>query len=178
MKKPDNTIFHTMFFQSWGTFTNETLVAVGVTKKELITFLKRRKAKPELIERLDHKLVIPPGSTAFVWTSPDTGCTLLWMDSFNNVYEDMCTLVHETNHLVYDIARDKGFQNEPEVQAYQQEYLFRHIVAELQDRWKKFGVKSSKTGGSDAIQSSVAQGANGDVPSMQSRFEGCGQSEA
>jgi hypothetical protein len=171
-------IFKTAFFQKWGTFTNETLVCVAMTKKEVLAFMKRRKVKPELIEKLDRKLVGIDGKTAFVWTPPDTGCTLLWMDSFSNESEDMCTLVHETNHLVYDIARDKGFQNEPEIQAYQQEYLFRHIVTELQNRWKKFGVKSSKTGGSHANQGSVAQGANGDVPSMQSRFERCGQSEA
>ena len=45
--------------------------------------------------------------------------------------DDLDTLVHETNHLVYDIARDKGFQNEPEILAYQQAYLFSGILEKL-----------------------------------------------
>jgi hypothetical protein len=161
--------FKTMFFQKWGTFANETLVCVGVTKKEIRRFMVAKNCKPELIEKFDRGLNTD-GKFAFVWTPPNSGATLLWLGGWIGDAEDMDTLVHETNHLIYDISRDKGFQNEPEIQAYQQAYLFSHIWKELKNRRKKFGVKSSKTGGPHA-NSSVAQRVAREVPCVQSRFD-------
>ena len=34
--------FNTIFLQDWGTFTNETLVCVAVTKKEILQFMKAK----------------------------------------------------------------------------------------------------------------------------------------
>jgi hypothetical protein len=136
--------FKAMFFQKWGTFSNETMVCVGVTKTEILAFMKRGWVKPDLIEAFSRKRGPTEDKCAFVWTPPGTGATVLWMNGFDNDFEDMCTIVHETNHLVYDISRDKGFRDEPEIQAYQQEYLFRNIIAELQKRQKKFKSLRSK----------------------------------
>ena len=68
--------------------------------------------------------------------------TLLWMGGFANDDEDIFDLVHETNHLVFDIARDKGFRDEAEINAYQQEFLFKNILKELRKRYKKFRKKN------------------------------------
>jgi hypothetical protein len=136
--------FSAIFFQQWETFTNETLVCVGVSKEEILQFMKRSKVKDDLID-LFNKVGPQPGVSGFVWTPKNTGCTLLWLDSFNGRERDMFTLIHETNHLIYDISRDKGYVNEPELQAHQQEFLFKQIWHELQKRYKKFGVKSSTT---------------------------------
>lgn len=138
-------IFKAIFIQSWGTFTNETLVCVGVTKLEILKYMKRAKVKPELIKRFEDK-AHNDKAAAFVWTPPNTGCTLLWMGGFCGDDEDIFDIVHETNHLIYDISRDKGFRDEPEIQAYQQEFLFSHILKELRKRYKKFkGVKSKRS---------------------------------
>jgi hypothetical protein len=135
--------FNTIFLQDWGTFTNETLVCVAVTKKEILQFMKRNNFRKTLIEQFERKSAPSAGASAFVWNPTGAGCTLLWMDSWLGRREDVNTLVHETNHLIYDISRDKGFEDEPEIQAYQQEYLFKNIWAGIADRCTKFkGLKS------------------------------------
>jgi len=129
--------FKAMFFQTWGTFSNETMICVGVTKAEVKAFMKRVNVQKELLDKFS-TMVSVSGKSAFVWTPPGTGCTLLWMGSFTGSDDDILNLVHETNHLVYDIARDKGFRDEPEINAYQQEFLFKNILQELRKRRKKF----------------------------------------
>jgi hypothetical protein len=119
------------------------MVCVGVTKTEVLKYLRKVNARPDLIKKLEDKRFDTEDKAAFVWTPSNTGCTLLWMSEFLGNDEDMFTLVHETNHLLYDISRDKGFQNEAEINAYQQEYLFKQIWTELKKRKKKFGIKSS-----------------------------------
>ena len=130
MKKPK---FNTIFIQDWGTFTNETLVCVRASKQEILRYMRANRIKPELIELFEKKPERVDAS-AFVWTPTGTGCTLLWLSGWVGDPDDLDTLVHETNHLVYDIARDKGFQNEPEILAYQQAYLFSGILEKLTAR--------------------------------------------
>ena len=35
---------------------------------------------------------------------------MLWLRRWTGNADDLDDLVHETNHLIYDISRDKGFQ--------------------------------------------------------------------
>ena len=141
-KKPK---FKILFFQDWGTFSNETLVCVGASKQEILTFMKANAVKPELIKLFEHKREPKDTSSAFVWTPDDSGCTLLWIRDWTGSPDDLDTLVHETNHLVYEISRDKGFKDEPEIQAYQQAYLFSGILETLTAR--KSRNKKRKTNG-------------------------------
>jgi len=141
MKNPK---FNAIFIQDWGTFSNGTLVCVGVTKVDVIRYMKQTRIKPELISRFENKSE-REDPCPYVWTPSDTGCTLLWLPSWRGDFEDLDTLVHETNHLVYDISRDKGFEDEPEIQAYQQAYLFSGILEKLTIRRKRFNVKALKS---------------------------------
>lgn len=50
---------------------------------------------------------------------------------YKNILDLYDTLVHETNHMVYDIARHHGFLDECEAQAYLQESLFRELRTRL-----------------------------------------------
>ena len=140
MRKPK---FNTIFIQDWGTFSNETLVCVNRDKAQILRYMRQTRIKPELIELFEAKS--ETDSTAFVWMPSDTGCTLLWLREWAGDPEDLDTLVHETNHLVYDISRDKGFKDEAEIQAYQQAYLFSGILEKLTVRRKRFNVVKSKT---------------------------------
>lgn len=126
--------FKILFFQDWGTFSNETLVCVGASKQEILAYMKANRFKIELIEKFERKTGPKESSEAFTWSPEGTGCTLLWIRYWNGDADDLDTLVHETNHLVYDIARDKGFRDEPEIQAYQQAYLFSGILKTLTAR--------------------------------------------
>ena len=140
MRKPK---FNTIFIQDWGTFSNETLVCVNRDKAQILRYMRQTRIKPELIELFEAKS--ETDAAAFVWTPRGTGCTLLWLREWAGDPEDLDTLVHETNHLVYDISRDKGFKDEAEIQAYQQAYLFSGILEKLTVRRKRFNVVKSKT---------------------------------
>jgi hypothetical protein len=145
MKKLKSKPFKTIFIQDWGTFTNETLVCVGSSKQEILAFMKANSVKVELIEKFERKPEPKGSSEAFTWSPEGTGCTLLWFRHWSGDPDDLDTLVHETNHLIYDISRDKGFRDEPEIQAYQQAYLFTGILKELTERHTKFLLKKSKS---------------------------------
>jgi hypothetical protein len=136
--------FSAIFMQDWGTFSNETLVCVNRDKAQILRYMKQTRIKPELITLFEAKP--ETDAAAFVWTPSRTGCTLLWLQGWTGDPEDLDTLVHETNHLVYDISRDKGFKDEAEIQAYQQAYLFSGILEKLTVRRKRFNaVKALKS---------------------------------
>ena len=133
--------FSTIFIQDWGTFSNETLVCVNQDKAQILRYMKQTRIKPYLITLFEAKP--ETDALAFVWTPSMTGCTMLWLKTWTGDFKDLDTLVHETNHLIYDISRDKGFKDEAEIQAYQQAYLFSGILEKLTARRKRFkAVKS------------------------------------
>jgi len=138
MKKPK---FNTIFIQDWGTFSNETLVCVNVDKAQILRYMKQTRIKHEIIALFEAKS--ETDAQAFVWTPVRTGCTLLWLRTWTGDSEDLDILVHETNHLVFDISRDKGFKDEAEIQAYQQAYLFSEILEKLTKRRAKFKALNS-----------------------------------
>jgi len=140
MKKPK---FNAIFIQDWGTFSNETLVCVNVDKAQILRYMRQTHIKPELIDLFETKP--ETDAVAYVWTPRGTGCTMLWLQGWTGNPEDLDTLVHETNHLVYDISRDKGFKDESEIQAYQQAYLFSGILEKLTVRRNQFKSVKSKT---------------------------------
>jgi hypothetical protein len=136
--------FNTIFIQDWGTFSNETLVCVNRDKAQILRYMRQTRVKPELIERFEAKP--ESDAEAFVWSPSDMGCTMLWLREWAGDLEDLNTLVHETNHLVFDISRDKGFKEEAEIQAYQQAYLFSGVLEKLTARRKQFNaVKALKS---------------------------------
>ena len=140
MKKPK---FNAIFIQDWGTFSNETLVCVNVDKAQILRYMRQTHIKPELIDLFETKS--ETDAAAYVWTPNGTGCTMLWLQGWTGNPDDLDTLVHETNHLVYDISRDKGFKDEAEIQAYQQAYLFSGILEKLTVRRNQFKSVKSKT---------------------------------
>jgi len=136
--------FNTIFIQDWGTFSNETLVCVNRDRAQILRYMRQTRIKPELIDLFEAKS--ETDAAAFVWTPSGTGCTLLWLREWAGDPDDLDTLVHETNHLVYDISRDKGFKDEAEIQAYQQAYLFSGILEKLTVRRKRFNaIKALKS---------------------------------
>jgi len=132
------------YLQDWGTFTNETFVVVGMTQKEILADMRRRKFKKDAIEAFSRQNKPNGDETAFVWVRK--GMTLLWLNGWRIDLEHYSTVVHETNHLIWEITRDKGMVEEAEMQAYQQEYLFLAIVTRL----NKSLVKSKRSKRNDA----------------------------
>lgn len=128
------------FVQDWGTYPNETFVVVGLAHKEILAAMRRRKFKKDAISAFAEtgRPNKDETASAFAWYR---GPSVLWFPEWQIDLAHYANLVHETNHLVFDAARDKGMRYEPEAQAYQQEYLFSNIVVKLN---KFSGVKSKR----------------------------------
>lgn len=119
------------FMQDWGTYSNQTLVVVGMNKKEIVKHLKKIKAPKDAIASF---LVVEEShfhEAAFVWSN--FGRTVLWLPSWQHTAKNEETLVHEVHHLIFDVMNSKGMADEPEALAYQMEFLFKNIRKNL---WK------------------------------------------
>jgi hypothetical protein len=116
------------FIQDWGTLPNETLVVVGLTYERIVEEMKSNDFHEDVIKAFSKA---KPRSGANAWCWFEEGRSLLWIEDWRTDLDHLTTLVHETNHLVFQVARDKGAEEEMEFQAYQQEYLFENIVKKL-----------------------------------------------
>lgn len=126
--------FKYCYVQSWGTYANQTFVVVNMTKAEIVSAMKKRRLDAEAIDAFA-RIASKFGGDALVWTYD--GKTLLWFRGWNNGLEDLGNLTHETNHLIYDVlVKDKGFKDEPEAMAYQQEFLFMAIAKKLEQAFR------------------------------------------
>lgn len=126
MKKPK------IFIQDCGHYSNQLLVICGATKKETFTFLKKKKiiyAKSKwVLENFDEWNGLVPKTKLglFCWdTEIDT--TVLFLGKFSDDWVYLETLMHELHHATLHIAKQKGFLEEMENQAYLFEFLFRSI---------------------------------------------------
>lgn len=128
------------FLQDWGTYSNQTFVVVGMTLKEIIAAMRRRNFKKSAILSFEKggRPKSDEDAAAFVWV--DGGMSLLWFPEWKLDITHYSDLVHETNHLVFEIARDKGMSEEAEAQAYLQEYLWNSLIYRL----NKFSCVKSK----------------------------------
>ena len=124
-----------IFVQEYGTYTNEVLVAAGAAKEQVLSFLKRIKAKKDYIEwlRTDEKIwqLGKEKKGLFAWNDNVEG-TLLLLRPHEDAWEYAETLIHELHHLVQVFSKKAMMENEMEAQAYLQEFLFRSIRQKLQ----------------------------------------------
>ena len=100
---------------------------LGSSKPEILRYMRANRVKPDLIA-VAREVKSDTGALRIRLDAHGDRMYLLWLSGWIGDPDDLDTLVHETNHLVYDIARDKGFQNEPEILAYQQGYLVSGIL--------------------------------------------------
>lgn len=132
-KKPLKKIF----FQEWGTYKDQTLVAVGVNMAEILSFLKKKKVDKESIKAMeswskDYSQTMANSNGFFCQPSPNLG-NILWLKKWDTddwgCYE---VLVHELFHAVYNVmGKSRGMMDEQESMAYQQEHLFNEIRRKL-----------------------------------------------
>jgi hypothetical protein len=123
------------YIQDWGTYTNETLVVVGMNQKQILAALVREGAIPDIVEAYGYVKPEDYESDGFIWTYK--GCTVLWLEDWKYDAAHLDTLVHETNHLVYNMmVKRKKMKEEMEAQAYQQAYLFSAILKRLNQRFR------------------------------------------
>jgi hypothetical protein len=59
---------------------------------------------------------------------------VMWLPKWNGKYRELSNLAHEIHHLVFLLAKQKGFQDEIESQAYLFQYLLDNIYKKLNGR--------------------------------------------
>ena len=127
------------YIQGWGSFSNETLVCVGMNRQEIGKFMKKNKLKSEFISNFSSKTAafdkhIGDDSDDLPRVFYDNGRTILSFGNWKNDWEHWDSLNHEICHLVHAIlGHHKNMMDEDEGRAYQHEFLFREIRRKLWD---------------------------------------------
>lgn len=127
------------FIQDWGTYSNQTLVVVGMKHEEIVSLMKRLKFDKEGITNFDtESKKEDEADKAFAYTCKgfmwfdDQGRSVLWFREWTNDWDHYDTLLHEIYHGVHHLMHlNKKMVKEEEACAYQMEYLFRSIRRKL-----------------------------------------------
>ena len=131
-----------IFLQGHGTYTNETIVAIGAAGKDIVKFAKKIGVKSEIQEWLEKSLtgdnkLVREGDQGFILTH-DNGATVLSIRKYERGWKFWEVLVHEICHLVDFVLRNnKLMEREMEACAYQSEFLFREIGFRVREYYDK-----------------------------------------
>ena len=127
-----------LFIQSYGTYTNELFVIVGIhNKKEIFKFCKKEKVKADctkwILENIeDWNKDIKDKNKGQVCWDDITHCVVLMLRTPEDTWDYWEVLMHECHHIVQNLAERKNMLREPEAQAYLQEFLFHSLRRKLQ----------------------------------------------
>src|SRR3990167_10220766 len=118
MKKP------IIFVQDCGTYTDEILVCIGASKKQILAYCKKEGVKKNFTDWIstDEAIfdVLKKSKAAYAWNDGVQG-TILLLKSYEDTWDFWETLLHELHHMVHVFSRRKIMQEEMEGQAYLQE---------------------------------------------------------
>lgn len=133
--------FKHIYLQSWGTYSDETVVAVGASHEDILAWAKKIKAKPWIIKEIEEgkkKLEeYMDGRGCFIeMTGPTGRATILWLRKWDRSLEDVSVLVHELSHAI-DLVLVKALcmGDETEAKAYQLQFLYLAVLRELDRMW-------------------------------------------
>ncbi len=124
-----------VFIQDWGTYTNQTLVVLGMNRKQIVHQLKRFGVKKDFKDWIEKNGEFIDENIAREdkgFFAHNNGGSILWLKGWDNTWGAGEVLLHELHHAVHFIlGQSKGMLAECEAMAYQQEWLFRTIRRRL-----------------------------------------------
>ena len=133
MKKVKFLKNKSVFLQDCGIYSNQIIVAIECEKQDILNWLtKQERIKKEAIDWIkgeNEAFEIFNEMNALV--AHNDGKLMLLLKKVEDDWDYLETLLHELNHVVWYIARDRRFRDEMEAQAYLQEYLFHSIRRKL-----------------------------------------------
>lgn len=118
-----------------GTYGEQTLVCLGASKKEIVSYLKSKKVKgsPKFIEAIERDFEIPDRCDGCFWYNQSAKGSILWLEKFEWTAHCMGVLAHEICHAVRRLLiEERNMVNEVEAICYQTEYLTKNILREAQ----------------------------------------------
>lgn len=137
----------------WGSYPNQTLLCVGMKKKQVAGILKRMAPNDTVFLKEFEKIEDPIENGANGAIFVKDGKTVLMMRPFVDEWSFWETMIHETAHLVHNVlGRSRGMMDEDEARAYQQQYLFKTMRRAIMI---KYGIiKCANTGKATSRRSS------------------------
>lgn len=124
------------FFLNWGTYQSETIVYIAYTRKELEKDLKKFKKASKILENLESEEDDLYDSQGFCATEGTR--SLVWVKEYKDSWLFWDVFIHEINHAVHDVFKERGMLEEKEAFAYQQEHLIRQARIKI---WKYYDKK-------------------------------------
>src|SRR3990167_4195246 len=132
-KRKDHTFLKNFcFLQNWHVYPNDTLVCIGMTKPEIVAFIRdkekgKEKWKTGVAEDFENTKT-PIGDKGYFWYPDEAAQSILIINEWDGSWDNFETLIHELHHAVHIMLGEKrGMAGEVEALAYAQEYLFRSI---------------------------------------------------
>jgi hypothetical protein len=120
-----------IWIQDWGTYGEQTLVCIGVTKEEILKWLKKVKGKPMFIAAIEECFEVPTQCDGCFWYHSVAKGSILWLESLEYTPKSMAILSHEICHAVRRLLiEERNMVNEVEAICYQTEYLTKSILRE------------------------------------------------
>ena len=124
-----------VFTQPVDIYRHDILVCVGATYDQARgTISKRDKKFRDFLEeyKFCFDKILSGKQLGYTLYEKETGHMVLIIKKYENNWVYWETLIHELNHIVYDLAVMKSFTDETEAQAYLQEFLFHEIRRKIQ----------------------------------------------
>ena len=115
------------FIQDCGIYDYEFSVYVGWKKDEIKIDLVRYKKIDALLKELEKADFESGGFVLY----DEESKRLLWLPKWNGKWKELSNLAHEIHHIVFLLAKQKGFEDELESQAYLFQYLLDNIYKKL-----------------------------------------------
>ena len=124
------------YIQNWGTYSNQTIVSVGMNHSDMVAYLRKIKAKILILNNfLNNQSVIriiEEKVDGLVHKDYQSGVSILMFPNWKNDWKHWDCLIHEVSHLIFFVlGEQKNMANEDEARAYQTEFLFREIRRKL-----------------------------------------------
>lgn len=107
-------------------FHTDIIIACLNKGEDICKHLNRKKNKElsDWMKKFVDKIPTPEGSGAMIFCPKTNKPLILFLKNRSRDWDFYGTLMHEINHIVYHLARNLKFEDEPEFQAYLTESLF------------------------------------------------------
>ena len=140
MTKPKK--LKTIFVHSWGIFPASTLISIGLTHKEAVTWCKNKNVIKDFANWIEKDPAVVKAYNGtdggvFVYGTNDykndsLSYSVIVINEFEDIWKCWEILMHELHHSVYWITKKFAIHDETEAQAYAFDNAFRTIRRKLQ----------------------------------------------
>src|SRR3990167_6645082 len=111
-----------VYIQDWGTYSNQTIVSIGMNHADMAVYLRKIKAKFSIakifLENESTIKALAEKSDGLVHKDYKNGISILMFPNWKNDWKHWDCLIHEVSHLIFFVlGEQKNMANEDEARA-------------------------------------------------------------